>query len=52
MIRDGKRIYKDMNRLVAFEKGLKTWAKWIDSNINPNKTRVIFQGISPDHATE
>ncbi|PIA33870.1 hypothetical protein AQUCO_03900014v1 [Aquilegia coerulea] len=48
-IKDGGKTYKDMNRLVAFRKGLTTWSKWIDSNINPSKTRVFFQGISPTH---
>jgi len=38
-----------MNRLVAYEKGLKTWAKWVEDNVDPNKTRVFFQGVSPDH---
>ncbi|XP_073134144.1 protein PMR5-like [Henckelia pumila] len=41
--------YKDMDRLVALERGLRTWAKWIDSNIDTPKTRVFFQGISPSH---
>ncbi|KAK4438900.1 protein trichome birefringence-like 43 [Sesamum alatum] len=40
---------KDMNRLVAYERALNTWAKWIDSNVDPTKTQVFFQGVSPDH---
>jgi len=38
-----------MDRLVAYEKALTTWAKWVDYNVNPAKTRVFFQGVSPDH---
>ncbi|URE17245.1 hypothetical protein MUK42_12189 [Musa troglodytarum] len=38
-----------MDRLVAFNKGLTTWAKWVDANINPAATKVFFQGISPTH---
>ncbi|CAN4104273.1 unnamed protein product [Withania somnifera] len=38
-----------MDRLVAFKEGLKTWSNWVDSNIDPTKTRVFFQGISPTH---
>jgi len=38
-----------MDRLVAYEKGLKTWAKWVDGNVDITKTKVFFQGISPDH---
>lgn len=48
-IREGNHTYKDMDRLVAYEKGLKTWAKWVEDNVNPKKTRVFFQGVSPDH---
>ncbi|XP_043699675.1 protein trichome birefringence-like 38 [Telopea speciosissima] len=48
-IEDGGNTYKDMDRLVAFQKGLTTWSKWVDTNINPATTRVFFQGISPTH---
>ncbi|KAL2930835.1 Protein trichome birefringence-like 38 [Bienertia sinuspersici] len=48
-IQDGPKVSKDMNRLDAFYKGLTTWAKWVDENVNPSKTRVFFQGISPTH---
>ncbi|KAK9706768.1 hypothetical protein RND81_07G150500 [Saponaria officinalis] len=48
-IQDGTKIYKDMDRLTAFYKGLTTWARWVDSNVDPFKTRVFFQGISPTH---
>ncbi|XP_047312099.1 protein trichome birefringence-like 41 [Impatiens glandulifera] len=48
-IQEGNKIYRDMDRLVAFEKGITTWSKWVDSNINPNITQVFFQGISPTH---
>ncbi|KAF7112663.1 hypothetical protein RHSIM_RhsimUnG0206800 [Rhododendron simsii] len=48
-IEEGNTTYKDMDRLVAFKKGLTTWSKWVDSNINPSTTRVFFQGISPTH---
>ncbi|KAM3699086.1 hypothetical protein ACB098_06G236400 [Castanea mollissima] len=49
-IQVGNKTYKDMDRLVAYEKALNTWAKWIDSNIEPKKTKVFYQGVSPAHA--
>ncbi|KAK3039046.1 hypothetical protein RJ639_028497 [Escallonia herrerae] len=49
-IEDGNNTYKDMDRLVAYRKALNTWARWIDSNVDPTKTQVFFQGVSPDHA--
>ncbi|KAI3450385.1 hypothetical protein Pfo_007050 [Paulownia fortunei] len=42
-------LYQDMDRLVALERGLRTWAKWVDTNIDTSRTRVFFQGISPTH---
>ncbi|GAB2301208.1 Protein trichome birefringence-like 37 [Dionaea muscipula] len=48
-MREGSKLYKDMDRLTAFAKGLTTWAEWVDRNIDPSKTRVFFQGISPTH---
>ncbi|KAK3027820.1 hypothetical protein RJ639_040570 [Escallonia herrerae] len=49
-IQEGNNTYKDMDRLVAYGKALNTWARWIDSNVDPTKTQVFFQGVSPDHA--
>ncbi|KAA3478513.1 protein trichome birefringence-like 38 [Gossypium australe] len=48
-IRDGSALHKDMNRLLAYYKGLSTWAKWVDTNVDTTKTKVFFQGISPTH---
>jgi len=48
-IRDGHNLVKNMDRLVAYNKGLTTWAKWVDLNVDPTKTKVLFQGISPTH---
>ncbi|KAJ4804247.1 Protein trichome birefringence [Rhynchospora pubera] len=48
-VQDGGQMVRDMDRLVAFSKGLSTWAKWVDANINPSTTKVFFQGISPTH---
>ncbi|KAL5710163.1 hypothetical protein ACHQM5_020763 [Ranunculus cassubicifolius] len=45
----GGTFYQDMDRLVAFDRGMKTWARWVDSNIDKTKTRVFFQSTSPTH---
>ncbi|KAI3847321.1 hypothetical protein MKW92_042388 [Papaver armeniacum] len=41
--------FKDMDRLVAFDRGMRTWSNWVDTNIDTTKTRVYFQGVSPTH---
>lgn len=48
-MREGTRLYKDMDRLTAFAKGMSTWARWVDLNVDPSRTKVFFQGISPTH---
>lgn len=45
----GGKLYQDMDRLVALERGLRTWARWIDANIDKSRTKLFFQGISPTH---
>ncbi|CAI9286541.1 unnamed protein product [Lactuca saligna] len=47
--RVGDMLYKDMALMDAYRIALTTWAKWVDSNINPKKTQVFFQGISAVH---
>ncbi|BBG99288.1 TRICHOME BIREFRINGENCE-LIKE 11 [Prunus dulcis] len=37
------RYVQRYDRLFAYEKGLKTWARWIDNNLDTTKTRVFFQ---------
>ncbi|KAL5210849.1 hypothetical protein ABZP36_006472 [Zizania latifolia] len=45
----GGRYYEDMDRMVAFQRGMATWANWVDLNVDPAKTRVFFQSMSPTH---
>lgn len=33
----------------AFSRALRTWARWVDHNVNQTKTRVFFRSISPQH---
>ncbi|XP_057541057.1 protein trichome birefringence-like 38 [Amaranthus tricolor] len=48
-VEDGSMIVKDMDRMSAFTKALTTWAKWVNSEIDPIKTKVFFQGTNPSH---
>ncbi|XP_068668909.1 protein PMR5-like [Aristolochia californica] len=45
----GEALYADMDRLAALERGMRTWAKWVDMNIDTTRTKVFFQSISPTH---
>ncbi|KAL5580715.1 hypothetical protein UlMin_013157 [Ulmus minor] len=45
----GGKFYQDMDRDAALEKGLRTWANWVDANIDRTRTRVFFLSISPTH---
>ncbi|XP_010558932.1 PREDICTED: protein trichome birefringence-like 3 [Tarenaya hassleriana] len=35
---------------MAYRLGLKTWANWVDSTVDPTKTRVFFTSMSPTHS--
>ncbi|GAV82051.1 PC-Esterase domain-containing protein/PMR5N domain-containing protein [Cephalotus follicularis] len=49
---EGHSLFKNMNPMVAYQRGLTTWAKWIDLNVDPRQTRVIFRSMSPRHNRE
>ncbi|KAI3719663.1 hypothetical protein L6452_20565 [Arctium lappa] len=48
-IQIGGKLLKDMDRMAAFHEALKTWANWVDSDVDTQKTTVFFQGVSPSH---
>ncbi|KAJ4845777.1 Protein trichome birefringence-like 36 [Turnera subulata] len=50
--KEGQSLIKSMNPMLAYQKGLTTWAKWIDLNLDPRKARVIFRSMSPRHNRE
>lgn len=47
--KEGERLFANLNPMVAYEKGLTTWAKWVDLHLDPRRTRVIFRSVSPRH---
>ncbi|KAH7656157.1 PC-Esterase protein [Dioscorea alata] len=46
---EGNRVYGELKVIEAFHKALNTWAKWVDTNVNPKKTLVFFRGYSASH---
>ncbi|KAG9137763.1 hypothetical protein Leryth_019399, partial [Lithospermum erythrorhizon] len=46
---EGNHVYGELNVLEAFRRALTTWARWVDSNVNPSKTHVMFRGYSAAH---
>ncbi|KAF5804635.1 putative PMR5 domain, PC-Esterase, trichome birefringence-like 45/PMR5 [Helianthus annuus] len=49
VMESGGSLYQDMDRMVAMETAVRTWGRWVDSNIDTSKTRVFFQSFSPTH---
>ncbi|KAL4341993.1 hypothetical protein GQ457_08G010590 [Hibiscus cannabinus] len=45
----GDTEYDDIERPVAYKRVLKTWSKWVEKNVNPNRTTVFFNSMSPLH---
>ncbi|XP_019158819.1 PREDICTED: protein trichome birefringence-like 41 [Ipomoea nil] len=48
-IQNGNKIVKDMDRVAAFKAGLKTWTKWVETQVDHNKTKVFFQAVAAIH---
>lgn len=46
---NGEEGFEELDSTVAYKIGLKTWANWIDSALDPNKTKIFFTTISPTH---
>ncbi|CAA2954082.1 Hypothetical predicted protein [Olea europaea subsp. europaea] len=49
LVQYGKVRLKDMDRMVAYEKALRTLTRWIDQSVNTKRVKIFFQGVSPDH---
>ncbi|XP_078431363.1 protein trichome birefringence-like 2 isoform X2 [Wolffia australiana] len=46
---EGNQVYEVLDVMEAYKKALLTWAKWIDENIDPQKTQIVFRGYSLTH---
>ncbi|KAL7224807.1 hypothetical protein ACSBR1_026149 [Camellia fascicularis] len=47
--KEGDYIYPRFDAVEAYKRALKTWANWIDKNINPRKKLVLYRGYSSAH---
>ncbi|GAB4853488.1 Protein trichome birefringence-like 5 [Ancistrocladus abbreviatus] len=47
--KEGDHIYPRFDAIEAYRRALKTWAKWIDDNINPAKKLVFYRAYSSAH---
>uniref|UniRef100_A0A8R7TK67 Trichome birefringence-like N-terminal domain-containing protein n=1 Tax=Triticum urartu TaxID=4572 RepID=A0A8R7TK67_TRIUA len=46
---EGYRVHHSLEVMEAYRKALTTWAKWVDKNINPTRTQIVFRGLSLTH---
>lgn len=46
---NGEEGFEELDAPIAYRLGLKTWANWVDSTVDRNKTRVFFTTMSPTH---
>ncbi|KAF8109508.1 hypothetical protein N665_0095s0076 [Sinapis alba] len=46
---EGSNVYPKLDGDEAFRKALTTWGRWVDKNVNPEKSLVFFRGYSPSH---
>ncbi|KAK9019180.1 hypothetical protein V6N11_053708 [Hibiscus sabdariffa] len=41
----GDTEYDEIDRPVAYKRVLSTWSKWVNKNVNPNRTTVFFKSL-------
>nr|GMC63837.1 protein ESKIMO 1-like [Ipomoea batatas] len=46
---EGATEYDEVPRPIAYGRVLSTWAKWVEENVDPNRTQVFFMSMSPLH---
>ncbi|KAG0487953.1 hypothetical protein HPP92_006764 [Vanilla planifolia] len=46
---NGEGGFEELDSILAYRMAIKTWANWVDSNLNQNTTRVFFTTASPTH---
>ncbi|OVA17501.1 PC-Esterase [Macleaya cordata] len=43
---EGSFVYLKLETIEAYKKALTTWGRWVDKNIDVNRTQVVFRGYS------
>ena len=46
---DGATDYVEIDQNIAYESVLKSWAKWMEENVDPNQTSVFFSSLAPSN---
>ncbi|XP_010268038.1 PREDICTED: protein trichome birefringence-like 4 [Nelumbo nucifera] len=46
---EGDHVHSKLGVAEAYTKALHTWARWVDGNIDSDRTRVFFRGYSASH---
>ncbi|KAF6135002.1 hypothetical protein GIB67_014051 [Kingdonia uniflora] len=46
---EGNHVYPRLKVMEAFQKALNTWVRWVDNNVDRNRTQVFFRGYSVTH---
>ncbi|PKI43138.1 hypothetical protein CRG98_036444 [Punica granatum] len=46
---EGEHVHSELSARLAFWKAMLTWARWVDSNVDPTRTTVFFRGYSSSH---
>uniref|UniRef100_A0A0E0ACS4 Uncharacterized protein n=1 Tax=Oryza glumipatula TaxID=40148 RepID=A0A0E0ACS4_9ORYZ len=47
--KEGDTLYPQFDSTEAYRRALKTWARWIDKNMDPAKSVVFYRGYSTAH---
>ncbi|XP_023532137.1 protein ESKIMO 1-like isoform X1 [Cucurbita pepo subsp. pepo] len=46
---EGSTEFDEIERPVAYGRVLNTWMRWVEQNVDPNRTTVFFSSMSPLH---
>ncbi|KAB1204313.1 Protein trichome birefringence-like 5 [Morella rubra] len=47
--KEGDYLYPKFDAVEAYRRALRTWATWVDKNVNPKKQLVFYRGYSSAH---